>query len=374
MQLLMYPYVFHILFGLPPGNVMAVVFLGVVVVYDISNKHRYESVPNQLIQIMLVQSFIWIIYFLYYNDTSYLVRIFFILLAFASIRMLQGKSELLHFSKVYNVTLTIQGVLGVVAFVLVYINILKPVFIHYYSDYRYLNWYIITCSNAVYDNFMRVGGFFDEPGALAFWGIFALLFNRFTYNNRRIEILLLISLLFTFSAAYFILLPLYLLFFYAKEIKHLVITIVVVVPLLFVGFNYLSGDANFAHYTTERFVGGEIRSTRYDQSDYTKKIFEQSPIMGIGAKNLSQDTETTDNPYEILAKDGILGFIATYLPLIFITIKYRKNRNVLCGTILLFLDYMQRPFHINELHFFMLYLYCTIIIRQSRNEFKTENI
>ena len=55
----------------------------------------------------------------------------------------------------------------------------------------------------------RVNGFFDEPGAFAFWGMFALLFNKLMFDNKKLEIIIMVSLLFTFSAAYFVLLPIY---------------------------------------------------------------------------------------------------------------------------------------------------------------------
>lgn len=357
-----YPYVFHILFDLPDDRFMGILFLILVSLFTLfSNKHFCE-LPSALINLMVVQSVVWGMYYVMLSDTSYLVRIFFILLAGLSIAYLLKEGRMVRFTKLYNYSLAVQGVLGVVAFFLVLVNILQPIFVHYYSEYRYLYCYGITCSNAVLGNIMRVGAFFDEPGAFAFWGVFALLFNKYTYDNQKLEIVLIVSLLFTFSAAFFVVLPVYLLCFYYNKMRSMFAIALILVPIVYITVNNLSGNSDFAHITIDRFSGGEIRSTRYDQTDYTKELFERSPVFGIGAKNMEQFTESTDNPYEVLAKDGIVGFFFTYLPLFFVSFKYRKDKRVLFGTLVLMLDYMQRPFHINEMHFFILYLYCTLII------------
>ena len=194
--------------------------------------------------------------------------------------------------------------------------------------------------------------------------MFALLFNKMSVNNRKLEILLIVSLLFTFSAAFFVLLPLYFVFFYSKKSTSIIRLLLVVVPLMFVVFSTLSENAEFQHYTIDRFSGNRISSTRYDQSDNTEIIFKQSPVFGQGGRNFEKmgGTTVTDNPYEILAKDGVVGFIITYLPLFYVVIKYRKKKEVLFSSALLMLDYMQRPFHINEMHYFMLYLFCLLVV------------
>lgn len=362
MLLSSYPYVFHILFGLPNDSIMGVLFFIIISLSLFFSKRRFVLPLISIRNIMMVQSFVWFMYYFLYNDTSYLVRVFFILLTMLALNLLVRKNSVFQFAKIYNYSLVIQGFLGVIAFFLIYLNFLHPLFVHYYSDTRYLFCYGITCSNAVLGSIARIGGFFDEPGALAFWGVFALLLNKLIFDNKKIEVILIISLLFTFSAAYFLVLPIYLLCFYHDNIKSLSIILLCLVAVCYIAFNNFSGDLDFAHLTTERFSGGEIRSTRYDQTAYTKEIFKESPIWGIGAANLEKYTEATDNPYEILAKDGIVGFIITYLPLIFITLKYVRNKKVLYSSLILFLDYMQRPFHINEMHTFVLYFYCSVIV------------
>ena len=365
MQLSMYPYLFYFFLGLPEDNIMSVAYFVIIAILCLYKIKKPGIVPSSVVLIMMIQSVFWMFFCLLHSDTSYIVRIFYIVLAYLMLLLLSKDNSIIKFSNVYNYTIAIQGIMGVVAFFLILINILKPIYsIPFNDNGGLLEFYGLTCSKVHLDNFIRVNGFFDEPGAFAFWGMFALLFNKLVFDNRKMEVIIIISLLFTFSAAYFVLLPLYFLCFYGNKIKSLLVIIVVLAPLVFFVANFLSDNDAFLKYTTERFEGGGIQSTRYDQADLTKKFFESSPIIGVGALNLqdSLGTDVNDNPYEILAKDGILGFLITYLPLIYVAIKYGRKREVLSTVLILFLDYGQRPFHINEMHFFMLYLLCTLII------------
>ena len=61
---------------------------------------------------------------------------------------------------------------------------------------------------------LRIAGFFDEPGTMAFFLVFALLINKVVFNSKKNEILILISGFFTFSLAFYIIGFFYLLFFY----------------------------------------------------------------------------------------------------------------------------------------------------------------
>lgn len=364
MQLSMYPYVFQLFFGFPKENIMGIVFFTIIFLYCISIKHRKKGMPNELIIVMALQCFGWFFYFLMFDDTSYFTRLFFIVLTFLSLSMLLWKDSFFSYLNVYCKFLTIQGLFGVIAFVLVFIEVLKPLISLMINDgFGVINFYGLTCSNSVYGNFMRIGGYFDEPGAFVFWGVFAMLFNKLTVDNRKIELILIVSLIFTFSAAYFILLPIYIVCFNSRKTKSMIMMFLILVPILYFISISLSSNSNFRYLTVERFSGGQIRSTRYDQADNAKALFLEKPVFGQGGQNLEKTSIgiVADNPYEILAKDGVVGFIITYLPLFYVVFKYRK-KEVLYSCAILFLDYMQRPFHINEMHFFMLYLFCLLVV------------
>lgn len=357
MLLSCYPYNFNVLLGLGSESSIIVVFLLVMAVLYLSSKHSYE-IPTFWKNCLLIQGFTWLSYYFIHSDSSYLTRLFMILLTFLSLQVLIKEGSLFNFTRNYNRIIAIMAVAGVPIFFLYALGLVQP--LQYYTniDGRQFAFFGLTCSNAFTAGICRVAGFFDEPGAFAFWGIFALILNKLYFDNRKLEILLIISLLTTLSAAYFVQLFLYIVLFYSSKAKSFISMAIVLGVVVFGTFKYLGGNEQLAYLTTERFEGGQIRSARVEMTEGTQKIFAESPIFGIGAQNLLEIGYFDDNPYEIPAKDGIVGFIVTYLPLVYVTIKYRrKDRNILWASLILFAGYMQRPFHINVLHFFMLYLF-----------------
>ena len=96
---------------------------------------------------------------------------------------------------------------------------------------------------------------------------------------------------------------------------------------------------------------------RYELAEEAKQTFMSNPFFGIGAKKMDEGTYMGDNPYETLAKDGIIGTVVTYLPLLFLLYKYRR-KDVLSAVIVLSAGYAQRPFHMNLIHCLFLYMLC----------------
>lgn len=360
MLLSAYPYIFDTILGIPEEKIMNIVFfaLSIVVFMSTSGKWMKYDIVNLS---FVVQCVAWLFFSIYHRDSSYYTRIFFLVFTYIVLQILFRRQSVVKFGFAYNNIVTLQAVLGAVAFILVFVGVLPPLY-EFARGGRIISFYGLTCTNITVGNFIRVAGFFDEPGALASWGIFALIINKIIYDNRKIELFLIISLFFTFSAAYFILLPLYLLFFYRFNTKKIIISLIVLIPLIFLGIKVLNDNEYFRWITIERFEGGEVRSKRMDYADEALIVFKKNISMGQGGRKLEEQFEgVNDNPYEILAKDGIIGYIITYLPLLLLCIKFRKNRNVLFGSLILFICYQQRPFHINEMHHFMLYFYMMII-------------
>ena len=109
------------------------------------------------------------------------------------------------------------------SFLLVLFGLLSPISNFVQMDGRPGYFYGLFTTNAVFDDFSRNAGFYDEPGALAFWGIFALLLNKLYINNRKIEYLLLFGLISTLSMAYFIQIAVYIFFFYYKQLNKILL-------------------------------------------------------------------------------------------------------------------------------------------------------
>lgn len=355
-----YPYVINRMFNLPSDQAISMLCLIALGMVSIIFK-KHIKVPTAIHLLIMIQIVGWFTFFLYHSDTSYIVRIFFLLLTYFVIGTLNSTKSLITFVEYNNVIITTQAALAAIGFILVFIGILNTVATYSNIDNRALEFFFITCSNTHIGNFIRPSGFFDEPGALAAWGIFALLFNKLYFRNTRIECVLLVGLLFTFSAAYFIQVFFYLIFFYSNNKRNFVILILFGLICL-TAFQFLSESDEFMRMTIDRFSGGEIRSERTELAEIAKTYFYSSPIMGIGAKNMDSIGYMADNQFETLAKDGIIGTILTYLPYIYLCFRYKFNKPLLLSIFILLLGYLQRPFHINSIHFLMMYLFIAMAI------------
>ena len=363
-----YPYLFCFFLGFPSENVMIISFIVIFAIYCLHAKNGTPGGIPHIGNIMMSQCFVWLFYSLIHQDSSYIVRIILLAETYLALLLLFKKNVVFRFASIFNWSLAIQGVLGVIAFFLLFEGLISPIAEYYFNDTRYEFCYLLTCSNTVQGNFMRVGGYFDEPGALAYWGVFALVINKITYNNKFVEFSLLFALLFTFSAAYFIILPIYVILFYYKNIKMFFLVLLIAIPILYATWNLFSSSYDVALYTTERFQGGTIQTTRFQQQEIAKQLFFQSPIIGNGAREIVDNHRNAEeNPFEILAKDGIIGFFFTYIPIIFIFFRYRHDKHSLFGALLLSIDYLQRPFHVNQMQYFMLYFFFTLVILRNQN-------
>lgn len=362
-----YPYVFNCFLGIPSETIVILVsfcvFLGLLFV-----SQKKKTLPLPITFILCIQVFFWLFFSLYHQDTTYLTRVFYLTLTYIILCVLYCRNQISAFISANNIIITIQAVLGVVAFILVFLNIWDAAFEFVNIDGRNSQNYILTCSNTYMGNFIRISGYFDEPGALANWGVFALLFNKVFFNNRKIEVLLLLSLVFTFSAAYFVQAALYLMCF-GFEGKKAWVYMLFLLLLLFLIYDLIGSSEEFQYMTFDRFEGGSIRSDRVELAAIAKKYFLQSPIMGIGARHATEIAYMGDNQYEILAKDGIVGFIVTYLPLCYIFLHYITIKKIVLSCVILSLGYFQRPFHIDGMHYLMLYIFFLMtFLSFSRNE------
>lgn len=350
-----YPYVFNKMLNLGNETILMSFFLFIFSTLVFTSK-RKPILPHFFKVCLFIQILTWVMYSIIHYDSSYLSRIVIIILAVFSLVVLISGKNLFKFADNYNKIICFMAVGGVPVFFLFALGFLQPIMSFPNLDGRMCYFFGLTCSNSITSGICRVAGFFDEPGALAFWGIIALITNRLFFKNTKVEVLLIISLLPTLSAAYFVQLFLYIIFFYHNKTKHLIIISLLLGVIGFLVYKGIGDNVQLAYLTTERFEGGQIRSSRIDMTKRTKLQFEQSPLLGVGAKELQERGYFDDNPYEIPAKDGLIGFFVTYLPLFVAMLKYGKhNKDFAFACVILFAGYMQRPFHINILHFFIFY-------------------
>lgn len=369
-----YPYVFNRFVGLPSSTVVWVIsflimtiLLVALVSKKTTNRHisndEPQKIPKEFIAVCVLQSIIWLFYASYHGDSAYITRIFFILYSFVAISALQKSIGVSAFIKTNNYIIQWQVILGVIAFFLIFIGILGPVITFDNEDGREAYFYGLTCSNAVYGNVARIAGFFDEPGALAAWGMYALIFNKLFIGNKKVEYFLLFGLISTLSLAYFAQVALYILFFYRKNTK-VIIPVTILLALIFVLIYKQGSDSEMYLRTFERVDMAINGKTNRDvMVDNAKYAFMQNPAFGIGASNADKFDSLTDNPYETLATDGVIGTIFIYLPLIVALLVCKLNKRVLAAIVVLAVGYLQRPFHISPMHYLHIYcfLYLTIV-------------
>lgn len=358
-----YPYVFNLFLPLPPiFFLILLTFVATLLVYG--NKLSEIFSINAITTVVLLQFLGSTIGLLAVQDSEYVKQMFYILwiLCFLGLCRAYGIKK---FLLIYNRIILIVALFGVLAFFL-------SLFLGYHAWFEYINMdgrpgafvWCTFCNNHA-GNFIRYCGIFDEPGAMAYWGMFSLITNKLYVKDRKIEIPLIVSLLFTFSLAYYIQIVIYFVAFYLKNlsIKQKLLSLFVVLVAVVAFVHYSDEDSQLYRATLYRMGMGSdaidvaTENNRARMMDEAVKIFKQNPVFGIGPTQFYGGTYAADNPYETLAKDGIVGTFFIYLPLI-ITFCYGvKKKEVLMASVVLFIGYLQRPFHINFIHYTMLYMF-----------------
>lgn len=329
---------------------------------------QLKALPLVFNQIWIIQVALWLILFVVHSDSTYLTRIFFLVETYLIIICLNSVDRgCFKFIKIYDKIILAMCLFGAISFFLVLLFNINPISEYQNVDGRTGYFYGLTCTPAKFGYVIRYAGFFDEPGAIAFWGMYVLLINRLFIHNHSVEKWLSMALIFTFSIAFYIQYVFYYLLLKRKTQKQ-VVSVIILMTIL-VAATYYTKDTEYNliyEFTFKRLeydkssgtISGDNRS---DLASNAKKVFVESPIIGAGPSIITKVSDMADNPYENLATDGILGTIIIYLPLIIVA-AYSKNKNIVFAIFILALGYLQRPFHSNLLHPFMMYLFSLISI------------
>ena len=361
-----YPYVFEQILHLPAMRVVSIANTAILTAY-VFWRTKVFDVPKTLILCCFIQIGMWLFYYILHNDTAYFTRIYFVFSSLISILALAKSKSILLFTTINNNWLCAQAVMGLVAFILVLIGVLYPLFEFENVDGRTCYFFGLTCSNAYYGSIIRSGGFFDEPGALAFWSMFALVINQLYFKNKKFETILIVGLLSTLSMMYFMQLALYFLFFKIKKIRILIPAVV----FFALGFYFIQSNPDSELYirTFQRVEDAQNGHTNRDKMlEEAMYYFHTNPLFGIGATKSEKVDPVSDNPYENLAIDGIIGTICLYLPLLIVlfrSFKTTRTRIFLKGTLVLVAGFVLRPFHVDFIHYFIVYLYLFLFLKRN---------
>lgn len=344
-----WPCVFYLMGWLPHYTINYLILFGVALIYVLV-KNRYRT-PKPIVLLIFAQCVVWVIYSIIHGfDTSYYTRILMLLITylFLEIQISSGHHE---FIKTYNVWLVFQAIAGTIGIVLVLGNILHPILEFREMDMRPGYFFGLFTTNTYLDGLVRNAGFFDEPGALAFWGIYALLLNKLFVNNRKVELLLIFGLLSTLSLAYFIQLTLYLCFFYSNNWKKAIVYMLVffVAIKLLASFNDQMDAAIFGRIAYNKETGTIQGDNRSPLMDMCLDIFKTSPLIGKGAENLIAISAQTQkfvgaNAFTTLASDGIIGQIIILSPFFYLLALSRKDKRFGWAFVILITGFLQRPY------------------------------
>lgn len=269
---------------------------------------------------------------------------------------MQLSDERAGFIKTYNLWLVFQVVAGSIGFLLVLSGILHPIFEFREMDMRPGYFFGLFTTNTYFDGLVRNAGFYDEPGALAFWGMQALLINKLFIKNKKIELLLIFGLISTLSLAYFIQVAIYIYFFYKKERRRLLPYIIafMLAIILVSTFSEQINDAVFGRLEYNEDTGTIAGDNRTVLMERCWRIFCDYPILGLGASDLVSQAKSTygfvgANFFYNWAADGIVGFIITYLPLFYIISLGRYDRKFYVVSLIMFIGFLQRPYDSTQL-------------------------
>jgi hypothetical protein len=345
-----WPCIFYLMGWLPfykTNYIVLFILVGVTALH----KNAYRLVPKPIATIILFQIIVWLLYGLFHDDASYLTRVFLLLITLSLLGIQLSYRNKFEFIKTYIIWLAFQAIAGTIGFVLVLIGLLQPISQFTEMDGRPGYFYGIFTTNAVFDHFIRNAGFYDEPGALAFWGIFALLLNKLYINNKKIEYLLLFGLVSTLSMAYFIQVFAYFFFFYKNQRMKILLPLILFL-LVIIGITSLNTDldnAIFGRFRIDKQTGNLSGDNRTELLEKTWKIFKTSPMIGVGATSLATNIAKKNgfmgaNFFVNWASDGIFGVVMTYIPLLFLLKLGQFKRQYTYAFIIILLGYFQRPY------------------------------
>lgn len=294
-----------------------------------------------------------------------------ILLALLLLLVIENTMGVCEFFKRYNHWILIMAILGVATWALVTFWGFSAIsVVEDRADGRMIANYGLTFSK--FKEFLdlgalRYGGFFDEAGAMAYWGIFALVFNKLFIKSRRFEILLSVLLILTFSIGYYIQLIVYYALFSLGKVKpvHIITSFFVIGLVVFGLYSAKDTALNAVYEMTFNRVqayseqaednGGTLEvGNRAVLTENAKKIFLNNKLFGA---DLGEDAEAGNNIYEPLAQYGIIGTLFVYFPFIFMLYFgfKSKNKEIWKCALVLIIGCLHRPFHSNLLSFFIIY-------------------
>ena len=214
------PFTFFMLSWHPYKILTFFIFIVTVLLLFLKRTIIIGCVP--LLVIWLIQIVVFTFLFVIHQDVSYvnliLQNIIVVTAYFYSVNFIGHK--ILAISIVYCITL--MSIMGVVAFFCGLLG-MKPLSTFHNPDGRVVQNFLFTFTNMSFHfngiYIIRYAGFFDEPGTFIFFLFHSLFINKIFLKNKKVEIILIVCGIFTFSIAFYVIIIAYFLLFYLNFIK-----------------------------------------------------------------------------------------------------------------------------------------------------------
>lgn len=370
-----WPCVFYLMGWLPHYTVNYLLLLAISALFVVvKNEFR---LPRPILALLMLQAAVWGLYAVIHGlDTSYFTRILMLCITYACLEM-QLSGERLGFVKTYNWWLVFQAVAGTVGFLLVVAGILQPIFEFREMDLRPGYFFGLFTTNTYIEGLVRNAGFYDEPGALAFWGMYALIINKLFVGSKRVEALLIVGLISTLSLAYFIQIAMYAFFFYRERWRKLLpaAAAFILALVLVSSFSERMGDAIFGRMEYDEETGTLSGDNRSEIAEVCWDIFKTSPILGQGGRHLIEISQERRvfvgaNPLFTLANDGIIGQLVAWSPFFFLFGLRRYDKRYVGAFWILIAGFLQRPYDGTQLLYPLMSF--TIVLHAYLRKEKTE--
>lgn len=343
-----------------------------------------RKLPSALIWCLAIMVIGSLTSFFVSGDKYYYHKLIHLYSAFGLIVIVYNAIGYRQFFTLYNRWILIMAILGCIGFLIALLGIPPITTFIGKEDGRTVYSWLITFTKTPPIGFIRYAGFFDEPGAMGYWGCFALAINRIFIKDQRLERVLLIALVFTFSMGYIIQAIAYFLMFslsgsrLVSRMGYIIVAIMLIVGI------YGTRGTNVSYIYDESIgrieqmleVGDDILSfegtSREKLVAASKDAFKENPIWGIGWP-VDNEEYIGDNYYETLAHDGIVGTIYQYFPYILLLFwgVSRRDWEIVYVVVFLALAIFHRPIHANMLTYFVFYslpLMYTLKVKQEDSE------
>lgn len=267
------------------------------------------------------------------------------------------------FIKQYVYIISIFSFLGLLTFLLALFFDIPYFFSYTNFDNRPGYCFLLSCTNSMtqFSNgfkIIRYSGYFDEPGSIAFFGTFALFLNYFYLKKKFCEVVLVVSLLFTFSLSFFLTIICYYFFFYFKANRYSIFLVFALALFLYLSYSFKdSKDYYFLYNMTwgrlEVDESGKLEGdNRSDLMEIAYSVWIDHP-MGIGFDQIEEinrkyGSGLHSNILAPLAQHGIIGFMAYFIFLWGIIYRLLRLNNIsivqkIGWIIILLLLFVQRP-------------------------------